>query len=203
LTGGSHVITLHLGNGASACAVRDGVSVATSMGLSPLGGLVMGTRAGDIDPYLPIHLMRAAGMSLDEVDDLLNHRAGLFGMCGANDMRDVLARRAAGDPPASLAFDVYCTRIRATVGAYYALLGRVDSICFTAGVGENAAEIRASSLEGLAGLGITVDPSLNANSSSGERLISPPDSPVAVCVVPTEEELEIATQTRALLSGQA
>jgi acetate kinase len=202
LTGGSRIITLHLGNGASACAIADGVSVATSMGLSPLGGLVMGTRPGDIDPYLPIHLMRSAGLSLDEVDELLNHHSGLLGICGANDMRDVLSRRAASDPSACLAFDVYCTRIRATVGAYYALLGRVDAICFTAGVGENAAEIRASSLEGLTGMGISVDPALNAAPLRAERMISPPGSPVAVCVVPTEEELEIATQTQAVLESQ-
>jgi acetate kinase len=203
MTGGSNVVTLHLGNGASACAVSGGRSVATSMGLSPLGGLVMGTRPGDVDPYLTLHLMRVGGMSADEVDDLLNHHSGLLGLCGVNDMRDVLARRADGDKAAALAFDIYCTRIRATVGSLYALLGRVDAICFTAGVGENAAAVRFSSLDGLAGLGITVDPTLNARDQSGERFISPPGAAVPVVVVPTEEELEIANQTHAVLGTQA
>jgi acetate kinase len=200
LTGGSTVVSLHLGNGASACAVADGRSVATTMGLSPLGGLVMGTRPGDVDPYLALHLMRVGGMSVDEVDDLFNHRSGLMGLSGVSDMRDVLERRSAGDAAAALAFDVYCTRIRATVGAYYALLGRLDAICFTAGVGENAAAVRAGALEGLERLGISVDPARNEAGATGERFISPPDSPVAVVVVPTEEELEIADQTRRLCS---
>jgi len=200
MVGGSDVVSLHLGNGASACAVSNGRSVATSMGLSPLGGLVMGTRPGDVDPYLALHLLRVGRMSVDEVDDLFNHRSGLQGLAGVSDMRDVLQRRASGDAAASLAFDVYCTRIRATVGAYYALLGRVDAICFTAGVGENAAAVRAASLSGLEGLGISVDATLNEKAATGERFISPPDSPVAVLVVPTEEELEIADQTRRLCS---
>lgn len=201
MTGGSTVVSLHLGNGASACAVSGGRSVATSMGLSPLSGLVMGTRPGDVDPYLALHLMRVGGMSVDEVDDLLNHRSGLLGLCGVNDMRDVLSRRAAGDEAASLAFDVYCTRVRATVGAYYALLGRLDAICFTAGVGENAAAVRAACLAGLDNLGISVDPQRNEATEAGERFISPPGAPVGVVVVPTEEELEIALQTRAVLES--
>lgn len=190
----TNVITLHLGNGASACAVEGGRSVATSMGLSPLAGLVMGTRSGDIDPATVFHLVRVGGMSLDEVDDLLNQRSGLRGLCGFNDMRDVLVHRAAGDERAALAFDVYCARIKTTVGAYYAQLGRVDAITFTAGVGENAPLVRAASLAGLERLGIEVDPVLNVG---GETVISPDGAEVAVLVVPTEEELEIATQTRA------
>ena len=189
-----NVITLHLGNGASACAVAGGRSVATSMGLSPLEGLVMGTRSGDIDPAIVFHLRRNAGMSIDEIDHLLNHRSGLLGLCGANDMREVLRRRAAGDPAAALAFDVYCRRITAYVGAYYALLGRVDAITFTAGIGENAAEVRAAALADLDRLGIVVSPERNAT-GSGERIISPEGAEVAVCVVPTDEEREIATQT--------
>lgn len=202
-----NVITLHLGNGASACAVAGGRSVATSMGLSPLAGLVMGTRSGDIDPATVFHLVRVGGMTLDEVDGMLNERSGLLGLCGDNDMRSVLARREAGDPAASLAFDVYCARIKSTVGAYYAQLGRVDAVTFTAGVGENAAPVRAASLAGLSRLGITVDPTLNGADPQGapwitardERLISPEGAEVAVCVIPTEEELEIATQTLACL----
>ncbi|MBX6750814.1 MAG: acetate kinase [Micromonosporaceae bacterium] len=189
-----NVITLHLGNGASACAVAGGRSVATSMGLSPLEGLVMGTRSGDIDPAIVFHLQRNAGMSVDEIDHLLNHRSGLFGLCGANDMREVLRRRAAGDPAAALAFDVYCRRITAYVGAYYALLGRVDAITFTAGIGENAADVRAAALANLERLGIAVSPERNAT-GAGERIISPEGAEVAVCVVPTDEEREIATQT--------
>jgi acetate kinase len=191
-----NVITLHLGNGASVCAVAGGRSVATSMGLSPLEGLVMGTRSGDIDPAIVFHLTRNAGLSVDEVDHLLNHRSGLLGLCGANDMREVLRRRAAGDAAATLAFDVYCRRITAYVGAYYALLGRVDAITFTAGIGENVAELRAASLANLERLGIVVSPQRNTT-GTGERIISPDGAEVAVCVVPTDEEREIATQTLA------
>ncbi|MBB5869779.1 acetate kinase [Allocatelliglobosispora scoriae] len=194
-----NVITLHLGNGASACAVTGGRSVATSMGLSPLPGLVMGTRSGDIDPSIVFHLVRVAGMTLDEVDDLLNKRSGLLGLSGANDMREVIARCEAGDPAAMLAFEVYCQRIKSTVGAYYAQLGRVDAITFTAGVGENSAPVRAAALAGLGRLGITVDPAANDAAERGERIISPPGAEVAVCVIPTEEELEIATQSLACL----
>jgi acetate kinase len=194
----TNVITLHLGNGASACAVQRGRSVATSMGLSPLAGLVMGTRSGDIDPAIIFHLVRVGGMSLDEVDELLNQRSGLLGLCGVNDMRDVLARREAGDERAALAFDVYCARIKSTVGAYYAQLGRVDAITFTAGVGENAPLVRAEALAGLERLGIEVDPILNV---SGETVISAEGAEVAVLVVPTEEELEIASQTLATIAG--
>ncbi|MFV2021253.1 acetate/propionate family kinase [Micromonospora sp. LOL_023] len=192
------VITLHLGNGASACAVAGGRSVATSMGLSPLEGLVMGTRSGDLDPAVVFHLERVAGWSSADVDRLLNQRSGLVGLAGAGDMREVLRRRDAGDPAARLAFDVYCARIRFYVGGYYALLGRVDAITFTAGVGENAAQVRAAALAGLDGLGIAVDPGRN-DSGHGERRISPGDSPVQVWVVPTAEEYEIADQTRAVL----
>jgi acetate kinase len=194
-----NVITLHLGNGASACAVAGGRSVATSMGLSPLEGLVMGTRSGDIDPAVVFHLRRNAGMSVDEIDTLLNHRSGLLGLCGANDMRVVLRRRANRDSAAALAFDVYCRRITSYVGAYYALLGRVDAITFTAGIGENAGAVRAAALAHLERLGIAVDADRN-DTGSGERVISPDGTEVTVCVVPTDEEREIATQTLAAAS---
>jgi acetate kinase len=195
-----NVITLHLGNGASACAVEGGRSVATSMGLTPLEGLVMGTRSGDLDPAIVFHLQRHAGLDLDQIDDLLNHRSGMLGLCGANDMREVLARRAVGDPAASLAFDVYCRRIRAYVGAYYALLGRVDAVTFTAGVGENAVDVRAAALNGLERWGILVDQARNGADRRGERPISPDGAEVAVWVVPTDEELEIANQARAVVA---
>ncbi|MEV0605711.1 acetate kinase [Polymorphospora rubra] len=197
----TNTITLHLGNGASACAVEGGRSVATSMGLSPLEGLVMGTRSGDLDPAIVFHLRRTAGMGVDEIDDLLNQHSGLVGLCGVNDMREVLARRAAGDGASALAFAVYCRRIRSYVGSYYALLGRLDAITFTAGVGENAAEVRAAALDGLERLGIAVDAGRNA-SGSGERVVSPDGSPVAVCVVPTDEEGEIAEQTRSVVAAR-
>ncbi len=190
-----NTIVLHLGNGASACAVRGGVSVETSMGLSPLEGLVMGTRSGDLDPAVVFHLRRVGGMGVDEIDDLLNHHSGLAGLCGTNDMRDVLARRAAGEEAAARAFDVYCHRIRKYVGAYYATLGRLDAIAFTAGVGEHVPEVRAASLAGLDGLGVVVDSARNAAAADKPRLISPDDAPVAVCVIPTDEELEIARET--------
>lgn len=191
-----NTITLHLGNGASACAVAGGRSVATSMGMSPLQGLVMGTRSGDLDPAVIFHLRREGGFSVDEIDDLLNHRSGLLGLTGANDMREVLQRRAAGDPAAALAFDVYCRRITGYVGAYYALLGRVDAITFTAGVGEHAAPVRTAALAGLDRLGIVVDPERNAG--NGDRVISPAGAEVAVCVIGTDEEREIARTAREL-----
>jgi acetate kinase len=194
-----NTITLHQGNGASACAVSGGRSVATSMGLSPLEGLVMGSRSGDLDPAVVFHLHRTAGMSVDEIDDLLNHRSGLVGLAGAGDMREVLSRRASGDRAAALAIDVYCRRIRSYVGAYYAVLGRLDAIAFTAGVGENAAPVRAESLAGLDRLGIEIDPA--RNDSVREGIISPEGATVTVCVVPTDEELEIATQTRSVVGG--
>ncbi|MGC5320670.1 acetate/propionate family kinase [Micromonospora arida] len=188
-----NTITLHLGNGASACAVANGRSVATSMGMSPLQGLVMGTRSGDVDPTVIFHLRREGGLSVDDIDDLLNHRSGLLGLTGVNDMREVLERRAAGDRAAALAFDVYCRRITGYVGAYYALLGRVDAITFTAGVGEHAAPVRAAALAGLGRLGITVDDA--RNDGEGDRLISPDGAEVSVCVIRTDEEREIARET--------
>jgi acetate kinase len=194
-----NTISLHLGNGASACATRGGRSIATSMGLSPLEGLVMGTRSGDIDPAVVFQLHRVAGMSMDAIDDLLNSHSGLLGLCGQNDLREVLRHRGDGDPAAILAFDIYCARITSYVGAYYATLRRVDAITFTAGVGENSPDVRAAALEGLERLGIVVDADRNRAAGRGERLISPDDAEVAVCVIPTDEELEIATQTAQLL----
>ncbi|MGW0431291.1 acetate/propionate family kinase [Micromonospora sp. NPDC003197] len=198
----TNTISLHLGNGASACAISGGRSIATSMGMSPLEGLVMGTRCGDLDPTVVFHLHRAAGLSWDEVDQLLNRRSGLLGLCGDNDMREVLRRRAAGDESATLAFDVYCRRIRSYVGAYYALLGRLDAITFTAGIGERSAPVRAAALAGLDRLGIVVDPARNEADGTGDRIVSPPGSPVAVCVVATDEEQEIAQQTRSVIEAR-
>ncbi|MGW2544037.1 acetate kinase [Kitasatospora sp. NPDC001574] len=194
-----NVIVLHLGNGASASAVAGGRCVDTSMGLTPLEGLVMGTRSGDIDAGVVFHLHRVGGLSIDEIDDLLNRRRGLLGLCGDNDMREIMRRSEEGDEDARLAFDAYIHRLRKYIGGYYAVLGRVDAIAFTAGVGENAAPVRAAATAGLDGLGIAVDPELNSVRSREPRLISPEYARVAVAVVPTDEELEIARQAFALV----
>jgi acetate kinase len=194
-----NVIVLHLGNGASASAVAGGRCVETSMGLTPLEGLVMGTRSGDVDPAVVLHLARVAGMTVGEIDDLLNKRSGLLGLCGDNDMREVLRRVEKGDEAARLAFDAYTHRLRKYIGAYHAVLGRLDAVAFTAGVGENAAPVRAAAVAGLDALGLAVDPARNEARADGPRLISPDGAKVAVAVVPTDEELEIATQTFALV----
>ncbi|MCF1596822.1 acetate kinase [Streptomyces muensis] len=194
-----NVIVLHLGNGASASAVRGGRCVDTSMGLTPLEGLVMGTRSGDTDPAVIFHLARVGGMSIAEIDTLLNKKSGLIGLCGDNDMREIRRRIDEGDERAQLAFDIYIHRLKKYIGAYYAVLGRVDAIAFTAGVGENAAPVREAAVAGLEQLGLAVDAELNAVRADGPRLISPAGARVAVAVVPTDEELEIARQTYALV----
>ncbi|MFF3734183.1 acetate kinase [Streptomyces sp. NPDC002476] len=194
-----NVIVLHLGNGASASAVAGGRCVETSMGLTPLEGLVMGTRSGDIDPAVTFHLQRVAGMSADEIDDLLNKRSGLVGLCGDNDMREIRRRVDEGDERAALAFDIYVHRLKKYIGAYSAVLGRVDAVVFTAGVGENSAPVREAAIAGLEEFGLAVDADLNAARSGAPRLISPDHARVAVAVVPTDEELEIAVQTFALV----
>ncbi|MEV6594600.1 acetate kinase [Streptomyces acidicola] len=195
-----NVIVLHLGNGASASAVEKGRCVDTSMGLTPLEGLVMGTRSGDLDPAVIFHLARVGGLSTDEIDTLLNKRSGLIGLCGDNDMREIRRRVDEGDQQAQLAFDIYIHRLKKYIGAYYAVLGRVDAVAFTAGVGENAAPVREAAIAGLQELGLAVDAELNAVRSDEPRLISPAGARVAVAVVPTDEELEIATQTYALVA---
>lgn len=186
-----NLIVLHLGNGASATAISSGRSVETSMGLTPMEGLVMGTRSGDVDPGLPGHLGRT-------LDDALNHDSGLLALCGDADMRAVRRRADAGDRDAQLARQVYCHRIRKYVGAYYAVLGRVDAIVFTGGVGEHDSGIRSLSLAGLDRLGIAVDPALNTDTDR-ERVISQPGAEVTVLVIPADEEAEIAQQTRATI----
>lgn len=195
----TNTIVLHLGNGASACAVEGGRSVDTSMGMTPLEGLVMGTRSGDIDPAVLFHLHRKTGMDLDQLDELLNRRSGLLGLTGRGDMRDVISAAGRGDAAAVTALEVYTHRLKAYVGAYYAQLGRVDAIVFTAGVGENTALIRAQALSGLEGLGVEIDSELNASADRGARRISTTASRVAVLVIPTNEELEIARQTLSVL----
>ncbi|GAA1449638.1 acetate/propionate family kinase [Leifsonia poae] len=196
-------IVLHLGNGASACAVDGGRSVDTSMGLTPLEGLVMGTRSGDLDPAVLVHLSRRAQLSTDELDELLNRRSGIFGLSGHRDMRDLHAAIVDGDQGARLALDTYLHRLKHYIGAYAALLGGLDVVTFTAGVGENDAAVRAGALAGLEFLGIRIDEGRNAERSKNTRIISADDSAVTVLVVPTNEELEIARQTLAAIGESA
>jgi acetate kinase len=196
---GSRIIVLHLGNGASACAIDGGESIDTSMGMTPLPGLVMGTRSGDIDPAILSYLHREAGMTFAQLDTLLNGASGLLGLTGEGDMRDVQDAASKGDETAEAALAVYRHRIRHYIGAYLAQLGRLDAIVFTAGVGENSVALRAQALEGLEGLGISVDTARNSAVSKAERYISPDGSLVAVLVIPTNEELEIARQSLAAI----
>ena len=196
-------IVLHLGNGCSASAVRGGVAVETSMGLTPLQGLVMGTRSGDVDPGLHTFLHNELGMAIGDIDTLLNKQSGLKGLAGVNDFRELEQRRADGDEAAQLAFEVYVHRLKHYLGAYLALLGRLDVLSFTAGVGENNPVLRAAVVEGLAGLGLLVDPELNGMRSKDARVISPENSPITIAVVPTNEELAIARETAALLGSHS
>jgi len=199
--GDCNLITLHLGNGASATAIRGGASIDTSMGLTPLEGLVMGTRCGDLDPAIHFYLANHLGMDLQALDELFNRRSGLLGLCGANDMREIRRRIAQGDQAAALALEVFCHRLRKYLGAYWVELGRLDALVFTGGIGENDAEVRARTCAGLESMGIRLDPQANLDSARDERRISEPDSPVAVLVIPTNEELESARQTLEAVGG--
>ena len=190
-----NLITLHLGNGASAAAIRQGRSVDTSMGMTPLEGLIMGTRCGDIDPAIHFYLCREAGLSYQEVESLLNKESGLKGVCGANDMREVHRLADAGDDRARLALAMYCYRIKKYIGAYVAVLGRVDALVFTGGIGENDAGVRAQACAGLHALGIELDSDRNSGQAKGVFAIHSDGSPVSILVVPTDEEFEIALQT--------
>ncbi|MCL0246540.1 acetate kinase [Corynebacterium sp. CCM 8835] len=185
-------ITLHLGNGASATAVRGGRAIDTSMGMTPLAGLVMGTRSGDIDPGIVFHLHRSAGMSIDEIDRLLNRDSGVKGISGVNDFRALGELIEEHNEDAFLAYNVYIHQLRRYIGSYMIALGRVDAITFTAGVGENAANVRADAMANLENFGIRIDPERNAERSSAARQISTDDSPVKIFVIPTNEELAIA-----------
>ncbi|MFD0774046.1 acetate/propionate family kinase [Streptomonospora algeriensis] len=197
----TNLIILHLGNGASATAVEGGRSVDTSMGMTPLEGLVMGTRSGDLDPSIVGYLRRNAGLEPDGVETALNRESGMLALAGDNDMREVWRRADAGEHGAQLALDVYVHRLRKYIGAYVALLGRVDALAFTGGVGENDARMRERALAGLGHLGLAVDPERNAVPRQEERELSPEGAAVAVLVVPTEEELEIADQVLRVTQG--
>lgn len=196
----SAIITIHLGNGCSMAAVKGGKCIDTSMGLSPLAGLMMGTRSGDIDPSIPFFLGTKLGMSFAEIDQMLNKESGLKGIAGSNDMRDVMEKRAAGDAKATLAIDMYTHRIKKYIGAYAAEMGALDAIVFTAGIGENSAELRSLICENLNVLGIDLDENKNADRADGNHAIHSIESKVAVWVIPTNEELEIALQSEMVIT---
>ena len=195
------VISIHLGNGSSMAAVKGGKCIDTSMGLSPLAGLMMGTRSGDLDPAVPFYLGTTLGMKLEDIDKMLNKESGLKGITGTNDMRDVMDQRAKGDENATLAIDMYVQRIKKYIGAYAAELGALDAIAFTAGIGENSAKLRELVCEGLGVLGIELDKEKNTASGSGNRRISTDSSKVEVWIIPTNEELEIAIQSEKVLNN--
>lgn len=197
------IISLHLGGGASATASLGGVAVETSMGMTPLEGLVMATRCGDLDPSVPLHLIRQAGMSVDQVDHLMNKQSGLVGLCGDPDMRRVLARQQQGDADATLAIDVYVHRLIKMIGGYVAVLGGIDALIFTAGVGENASLIRSRVAQRMNYLGLAIDAKANEGRPKGGEILdlTAVGSPVQTIVVPTDEERAIADQTANLVAN--
>ncbi len=198
---GLNQIVLHLGNGSSASAIASARPVDTSMGLTPLEGLVMGTRSGDIDPSIVSYLWHTAKMGVDEVESMLNQRSGVMGLAGERDFRRLRVMIESGDAAAQLAYGVFIHRLRKYIGAYLAVLGHTDAISFTAGIGENDPAVRRDALAGLEGFGIVLEQRRNFSDASGERLISADDSPIAVLVIPTNEELAIARDCANVLAG--
>lgn len=202
-----NAITCHLGQGCSITAIEGGRSVDTSMGLTPLSGPVMGTRSGDVDPAILIYLAKKDGLNADQLNEILNSKSGLKGICGLNDMRDIHEAREAGDKKAQLAFDLLCYSVKKYIGAYYAVLGRIDALIFTAGIGENDEFVRFEACRGLEAFGIAVDAAKNDVRSGDIRVISPDNMPVSgishvpVMIVPTNEELYIARETLKVLSA--
>ncbi|WRD70836.1 acetate/propionate family kinase [Helicobacter pylori] len=194
-----NAISLHLGNGSSAAAIQKGKSVDTSMGLTPLEGLIMGTRCGDIDPTVVEYIAQCANKSLEEVMKILNHESGLKGICGDNDARNIEARKEKGDKQAKLAFEMCAYRVKKHIGAYMVALGRVDAIIFTGGLGENYSALRESVCEGLENLGIALHKPTNDNPGNGLVDLSQPDAKVKVLRIPTDEELEIALQAKEIV----
>ena len=194
-------IVLHLGNGASASAIAGTRPIDTSMGLTPLEGLVMGTRSGDIDPGVISYLWRTAKMDVDEIESMLNYRSGVLGLAGERDFRRLGTMIESGDASAQLAYSVFIHRLRKYIGAYLAVLGHTDVISFTAGIGENVPAVRRDAVAGLEELGIVLDEHRNLSGGKSARQISGDDSPIAVLVVPTNEELAIARDCVSLLSG--
>ncbi len=200
----TNVITCHLGNGCSITAVENGESVDTSMGFTPLEGVVMGTRCGDIDPAITFFIADADGLSFDEINTLYNKKSGLLGLSGiSNDMREVKTAADAGDKRAKLALEVYAYRIRKYIGAYKAVLGRVDAIVFTGGVGENATFMREMIAVNLDSLGIVIDKDANRDLTGKAGVVSTATSPTQILVIPTNEEKMIAEDTMTIAKGQA
>ena len=200
---GKRIITCHIGNGASIAAVKDGKCVDTSMGLTPLEGLIMGTRSGDIDAGAVTFLMDKLDLDTAGISNLLNKKSGLAGVSGGkSDFRDILAAIAAGNDQARLAKEMYTYRIKKYIGQYAAAMGGVDIILFTGGAGENQWEVREGATRGLEFLGVKIDEAKNHSVRATEDIISTPDSPVTVCVIPTDEELMIATDTLSIVSGK-
>ena len=197
-----NLITLHLGNGASACAIRSGKSIDTSMGLTPLEGLMMGTRCGDIDPAIIPFLSHNHDMDIDAIDRLLNKESGLKGICGTNDMREVIEQAETNEKMSALALEMYAYRIKKYIGAYTAALGRVDAIIFTGGIGEHAAKVRELVCQGLdESIGLKIDLVKNGEFSKIKRGIHNAKSRIKILVIPTDEELEIALQTEKIIKN--
>jgi acetate kinase len=197
----TNAITLHLGNGCSMAAVKGGRCIDTSMGMTPLAGLMMGTRCGDIDPAIILHLARHAGMAVEEISKIMNGESGLKGICGSNDMRDIRTQASKGNAMAALALDMFSHRVKKYIGAYCALLGRVDTLVFTAGIGENDPLMRLAICNGLEGIGIEIDPAANQTLQHCHGPVHKKGSRVQIRVIPTNEELQIARETAAVLSG--
>lgn len=189
------IVTLHLGNGASAAAISNGIGIDTSMGMTPLEGLIMGTRCGDIDPSITFYLARRLDMNIEDIEIMFNEESGMKGLCGASDMREVHRLANEGHEAAQLAIEMYCYRIIKYIGAYYTVLNGLDALVFTAGVGEHDSLVRELVCEQLATLGVTIDNKKNRETFNQASIISDNKSKVKVLVVPTNEELEIARQT--------
>ncbi|GAW66245.1 acetate kinase [Geoanaerobacter pelophilus] len=199
-----NVITMHIGNGVSHCAIKNGVSVDTSMGLTPLEGAMMGTRCGDIDPAIPAFMMQKENLSAKEIDSILNKKSGVIGITGRfTDRRDVIENANGGDNLCKLALDIEAYRLKKYIGTYMAVVGKLDAVVFTAGVGEMGAPIRERAIEGLEHLGIILDRERNASAMTRKRetLITTDDSPVKVYVIPTDEELVFTEDVAAILEG--
>ncbi len=199
----SAIITVHLGNGGSMAAVKNGKCVDTTMGLTPLEGLVMGTRSGDMDPAIIEYLHDQTGAQVKELFQMFNKKSGLKGFAGTNDMRELIALIDKGDEKAKLIFEIYCYRIRKYIGAYWAAMGALDAVVFTAGIGENSSDVRASVIHGLEGMGLSMDASKNVVRSKNIREIQTADSKVKIMVVPTNEELQIARETIEAIAAKA
>ena len=198
----TNLISIHLGNGCSMAAVRNGKCVDTTMGVTPLEGLIMGTRSGDIDPAALEYIMDQTGMDIHQMVNALNKKSGLKGICGVNDMREVVEKAAGGDAQAETALQMFCYRIQKYIGAYMAVVPNVDAIVFTAGIGQNSAPVRERICKDLAHLGLRIDLARNAARSDEPRAIQQASAPIQILVLPTNEELQIALETKQIITGR-